>query len=169
MNTFQSKTAAACLLSLIAGPALAQDVLPGCYQRVYTAQHLANHPEQVVSAVTLWVGDWYTEVARSAQIEVIPADQGHAAGAGFQGQVLQQMLFCGNEAGEARCAVECDGGGFDVIRQDASGMTFRTDYMLVGTGGACGGVMDMAERPNEGVSYRLPRVDEAVCADLRSN
>jgi len=170
--THRLRTAAKRLLLALACAALApaaqaQDVAPGCYERVYTQTHLAGHPAQVAREVRLWVGSWYTEVAREGVIEVVAANQGHSRGQAWVGVRLRQNLYCGNEAGEARCSATCNGGGFDVIQQDASGLLFRTDYLMVGGGAGCGAVMDMAEHPGTPVSYRLFRVEDSVCADLR--
>lgn len=157
--------AAAAMLAA-AGQASAVEVRPGCYMRVYSDQHLRDHPAQVVKSVRLKVGQWMTEVAREAVIEVVPANQGHARGAPWVGARLQQFLICGTESGAPLCQVECDGGSMEVTRQDGSGMVFRTRYMMVGTTGECGGVMDMAEKRNQWVSYKLFRVADSDCSGM---
>jgi hypothetical protein len=145
------------------GAAWAEEVRPGCYQRVYSDAHLRGQPAQVVKSVRLRVGTWMTEVAREAVIDVVPANQGHVRGQPWVGARLQQFLICGTESGAPLCQVECDGGSMEVIKQDAQGMVFRTRYMLVGTTGECGGVMNMAEYPGQWVSYRLYRVADSDC------
>ena len=157
MSIFAKKKMLALALVLGAGPAMAQDVPPGCYERVYSADHLARHPAQVVAALRLKVGDWMTEVAREGRIAVIPV-----GGAGWP-TALGQFLICGNEAGAPLCQVECDGGAFEVVKWDASGMTFRTRYMLVGEGEGCGGLLDLAEVPGQFTSYRVNRVADGQC------
>lgn len=144
-------------------PAAAEDIRPGCYQRVYSDQHLWDHPAQVVKSVRLRVGDWMTEVAREATIEVVPANQGHVRGQPWVGARLQQFLICGTETGAPFCQVECDGGRMEVTKQDGQGMVFRTRYMVVGNTSECGGVMDMAEVRGAYTSYRLYRVADSDC------
>lgn len=148
---------------LLAAPAAAEEIRPGCYMRVYSDQHLRDHPAQVVKSVRFKVGQWMTEVAREATMEVVPANQGHARGMPWVGARLQQFLICGTESGAPNCMVECDGGSMQVTRQDSKGMVFRTRYMMVGTTGECGGAMDMAEIPGQWVSYRLYRVADGDC------
>ncbi|MGP6087484.1 hypothetical protein [Antarctobacter jejuensis] len=147
----------------MAAPAVAEDIRPGCYQRVYSDAHLRAHPSQVVKSVRLFVGQWMTEVAREARIEVVPANQGHVRGQPWVGARLQQFLICGTESGAPYCQVECDGGRMEVTKQDGQGMVFRTRYMLVGETSECGGVMDMAEVPGAYTSYRLYRVADSDC------
>lgn len=154
------------LLAGLAVPVAAEEIRPGCYTRVYSDQHLRENPAQVVKSVRLKVGGWMTEVAREAMIEVVPANQGHARGAPWVGARLQQFLICGTESGAPLCQVECDGGSMEVTRQDAQGMVFRTRYMMVGTTGECGGVMDMAEKRNQWVSYRLYRTADSDCGGM---
>lgn len=154
--------ALAAVLSIVA-PAVAEEIRPGCYQRVYSDSHLRSHPRQVVKSVRLYVGQWMTEVAREARIEVVPANQGHVRGQPWVGARLQQFLICGTESGAPYCQVECDGGRMEVTKQDGQGMVFRTRYMVVGNTTECGGVMDMAEVPGSYTSYRLYRVADSDC------
>ena len=156
----------ACLALLafsMAPPSSAEEIRPGCYQRIYSDQHLRDHPEQVVKSVRLTVGDWMTEVARQATIEVVPANQGHVRGQPWVGARLQQFLICGTESGAPFCQVECDGGRMEVTKQDTQGMVFRTRYMVVGNTTERGGMMDMAERRGAYTSYRLYRVADSDC------
>ncbi|WGW03841.1 hypothetical protein [Tropicibacter oceani] len=162
MSVFAKKKVLA-LCVLIDGGAQAGEVLPGCYERAYTAEHLASQPAQVVREIRLWVGDWTTEVARAGKLEVIAANQGRARASDQHGRVLTQTLYCGNEAGEATCLAECDGGSLEVRKQDSAGMTFRTRYLMVGEVGGCGGSLDLAEVPGQWVSYKLFRVPDARC------
>jgi hypothetical protein len=153
-------------LALVAGTAGAQEFPPGCYERVYTADHLARHPEQKVSALRFFIGDWMTEHARFGRLAVIPVGQRARAGAPWPSALIQSLI-CGNEAGEERCEATCDAGALEVTRWDGGGLTFRTRYLMVGGDVAgCGGLLDMAERPGTWVSYRVYRVGDATCAGM---
>ncbi len=146
-------------------PAAAFDIRPGCYERVYSASHLRSHPDQVVAALRLWVGQWFTEVSRLSMIEVVPANQGHARGSGLGGRALSTVLYCGTESRGDTCVAECDGGSLQVTRQNSGGMLFRTRYLMVGEG-SCSGMMDMAEIRGQWVSYKLNKVPDSVCRGM---
>jgi len=60
--------------------------------------------------------------------------------------------------------VECDGGSMEITRADAKILLFRTDYLLVGDADQCGGPVDLAEKVNEKVTYKLMRVADSQCA-----
>lgn len=152
-------------LVLWAGAVSAADIRPGCYERVYSDDHLRSHPEQVVWQIRLKVGDWFSEVSRAGRLEVIAANQGHARQNDMMGRVLVQTLYCGTEARGDVCRAECDAGQLEVTKQDSAGLTFRTRYLMAGEGG-CGGGLDLAELPNQWVSYRLNRVSDSVCAGM---
>lgn len=165
LSIFEAKKLLAGLLILCAGGVSAADILPGCYQRIYSNDHLLGHPEQVVWQIRLRVGDWLTEVSREGKLEVIAANQGHARLNDMQGRVLMQSLYCGTEARSDLCQAECDGGALEVTRNDGDGMTFRTRYLMVGEEG-CEGTMDLAEVQDQWVNYRLYRVDDSVCSGM---
>ena len=136
---------------------------PGCYMRDYPADHLAAHPAQVVDRIAMQV--YHDELGNTlAHMWVGFAEQGHVAGTRFAGQTLYQFLLCFDHQGQAGCAVECDGGSFRVTKENAKGLTLRTDFLLVGDTEDCGGAVDLAEIPGQPVSYRLNRVDPAICA-----
>ena len=138
----------------------------GCYERIYSAEHLAGQPDQVVQEIRLSLskqqefGEWV------AGMEVLTANQGHAARDGLGGQRLTQFLICWENDGRRGCSVECDGGSFTITRDDGKRLAFRTDYLMVGDTEGCGGAMDIAEKDGQAVSYRLQRVSEARCAAI---
>ncbi len=135
---------------------------PGCFNRVYSVQHLKSQPDQVVEAMRLKIYD--QGGGRYARMIVLFANQGHVRRNGQGGQVMDQFLLCfDNAGGTPGCAVECDGGSFRITRQDKSGLTFQTDYLMVGETNDCGGVIDLAEIPGRAVKYRLNRVAPQVC------
>ncbi|WP_136443108.1 hypothetical protein [Pacificoceanicola onchidii] len=166
MSIFSKKTQMVLALLFCTGAASAEEIRPGCYERVYSDAHLAGQPAQVVSEIRFYVGEWLTEVARRGALEVIAANQGHARRDDNAGRVMTQFLFCGSETDETVCQVECDGGSLFVTRQTGDSLTFRTRYLLVGNSEECGGQMDLAEVPGQWVSYRLNRVSTSVCEGM---
>ncbi|CUH77859.1 hypothetical protein [Tropicibacter naphthalenivorans] len=165
LDIFKEKNLLALALCFWGGALAAEDIRPGCYERVYTEDHLRSHPEQVVWQIRLKVGDWFTEVSREGKLEVVAANQGHARSNDMMGRVLEQSLYCGTETRGDVCQAECDAGRLEVIKQDSSGMIFRTRFLLVGEDG-CDGLMDLAEVRDQWVSYRLNRVSASVCSGM---
>ena len=154
----------------LAGGAGADPLLPsGCYARAYDAAHLAAHPAQIVERFTLALTYDAAFDATRAPLSVTLADQGRARAEGAGGQTFEQTLYCyradGQTTGSIQCGVECDGGSFDV-RLDGETLDLRTDYVMVGATGECGGAFDLAEVIGQPVTYRLFRVDDAQCAGL---
>lgn len=156
-----------CGVVLCAAPAAAEDLRPGCYERIYSDDHLARHPQQVVWQIRLKVDGGTTAGTQAARLEVIAANQGHARRDDNHGRELTQGLSCETTRGVPLCRVECDGGALRVTKQDGGGLTFSTDYLMVGEQGpGCGGLMDLAEMPGQSVAYRLNRVPAAVCGRM---
>ncbi len=145
--------------------ASAEDIRPGCYERVYTEDHLRRHPDQVVWQIRLKVGEWVTSVSREGLLQVVAANQGHARASGHGGKLLSQYLYCGTETRWDICQAECDAGRLQVTKQSGQGMTFRTRFLMVGDGFECG-AMDLAEIRDQWVSYRLNRVSDDVCSGM---
>lgn len=152
-------------LALIAAPLDAQD--RGCFQRSYDKAHLAAHPDQHIASLLLWIQenpidpkDRYDWGALDATLS------GQGASGGRAGEVMDQLMLCYADDPHPRCAVECDGGGFDIVRSDATGITIETAYMLIGSAEGCGGALDLAEVPGQAVRYRLNRVADELCDDL---
>lgn len=158
----------AALFAVCASAGFAEMPEPGCYERVYSAQHLKAHPEQVVSAIRMRVFDQANE--RLVNMEVLFANQGHVKRAGLGEQVLTQQLFCqssNREGGRDFCAVDCDGGAFEVVRQDADGIAIRTEYLTIGdTESGCGGAINMAEKPDQPVTYVLNHAGPKLCGGM---
>ena len=151
------------LAAVLAGGAQAGGPAPGCFERSYSADHLARHPEQVVERIVLQILTNGENTA--ARLWVNTARQGHARAEGLGGQRFAQVLECWDDAdGRGFCAVECDGGNFTVTKRDAKSLTFETKYLMVGDTEECGGAVDLAERPRELVTYRLNAAADAICA-----
>ncbi|SMX30275.1 hypothetical protein TRP8649_04418 [Pelagimonas phthalicica] len=146
--------------------AAANDIRPGCYERIYSQSHLASHPDQHVAAIRMKVGEWITNVSRDTRLEATFANQGQVRGTGAAGRTMAQFLFCGTEDSWDRCQAECDSGSLQVIKQSNSSMTFRTRYLMVGDAQSCGGYVDLAEIQGQWVSYRLNRVPDANCRGM---
>ena len=96
------------LLLILALPAAAGPDAPGCFTRTYDRAHLAQHPDQVVTAVTLRIyrpppanADKYWFLA---QFRLRGKDK-----------PLRTSGICNETASGLRCLVECDGGGVDVV------------------------------------------------------
>ena len=152
----------AAALVLGVGAATAGGPVPGCYARDYSDAHLAANPDQVVDRIVLRVrAD--AGAGTVADLWVITARQGHVLKSGQGGRRFTQFLYCRDESRGPVCAVECDGGSFTVTAQGPDGLSFSTDYLLVGEGEGCGGAVDLAERPGRAVTYRLDRVAWSVC------
>lgn len=150
------------LVSLLAAPAWAGDLAPGCFERNYSDAHLAKNPAQVVDRMVLHLTSNGDETV--GRIWITTARQGHVMAAGLGGQRFSQFLICWAELdGLQRCGVECDGGTFTVTRRDDKSLTFETKYLLVGEIEDCGGAVDLAEAPGQMVSYRLNAAADAVC------
>ncbi|MDU8929993.1 hypothetical protein RXV86_21620 [Alisedimentitalea sp. MJ-SS2] len=155
---------------LLTAPAIAEPTL-GCFARDYSDAHLAAHPDQIVDRIWLEFFKYPPEVFDGddpyASVRTLTANQGHVARDGFGGQVFDGGMFCypdQRRGGDAwNCSVDCDGGWFQIIRDDGEVLELRTRYVMVGDTETCGGAIDLAERPQQFVTYRLNRVDDAVC------
>lgn len=154
------------LIGLLPVMAIADGPATGCYERSYSREHLAANPAQVVAKMRMlvYVDDRYNETL--AQLEVQTTNQGHVAGTAAANQTFRQALTCFEDG---LCAVECDGGSFQIVRQDKDGLSFRTRYLRVGQGQACAGATDLAEVAGQDVSYRLNAAPMSVCDRLRDN
>jgi len=151
------------VLCMGCGSAVAADGLrPGCYHRDYSAEHLRQHPEQVVDEITMGV-ERDEQGNLIARLKVATADQGHAGQNGLGNRIFMQSLICFDQNGQMVCAVECDGGLFSVTRQTEDAVTIKTKYLMVGDAEACGGTLDLAERPMIPVKYKLDLVPDAAC------
>jgi hypothetical protein len=160
------QTALAGALVMAASMASANEIRPGCYERIYSSGHLATHPDQHVAAIRMKVGEWATNVSRATQLEAVVANQGRARGSRYAGRTLSQFLFCGTEGRWDTCVAGCDVGSLQVIKQTNTSMTFRTRYLLVGEVADCGGEIDLAEIPGQWVSYKLNRAPDSACKGM---
>lgn len=159
---------AAAVLSAATGAAQAEGgPSHGCYARTYSATHLRANPAQVVERMLLRVRPEAPSgpAETVADMSVWAANQGHARSDGVGGERFDGFLFCWQQGKGKGCGIECDGGTLDIEIDDGRTLQFRTDYLMLGSAHDCGGILDLAERPGEIVSYRLERVADAVCTD----
>ena len=149
-------------LALLALPAGAVEISKGCFERNYSAAHLAKQPAQIVEAIRLWiyVNDYQETIA---DMTVQFGDRGRIRGTASAGQIMQQSLFCWQDSAAVGCSVECDGGWFNVTRDTGDVLTFRTEGLVVGDSEGCGGAESLAEVIGTPVSYRLTRGEDVCC------
>ncbi len=98
---------------------------PACYARAYSAGHLADHPQQKVTAIVMRL------VNREAGDDQDNPGVGHL----FQLQVkrrgenrlLKALGPCMGEGGRVFCGVECDGGGLYARKRDDGALILSFD------------------------------------------
>lgn len=117
----------------VAAPAAAGPDALGCFARTYDRAHLAQHPDQLITAVKLRI-----------YVPPSPSLSGyHWFTARFKlrgrSKTLHAEGVCHHEASGLRCNVECDGGGVDLTPR-ADGATMRLDRIRVIT---CDKIDDM--------------------------
>lgn len=149
-------------LALLALPAHAVEITNGCFERNYTAAHLAKQPAQIVQAMRLWIHvNDYDETIADMTVEF--ANQGRIRGSASAGQIMQQSLHCWQDGSAVGCSVDCDGGWFTVTRDSGDVLTFSTEGLVVGDAEGCGGAESIAEVIGQPVKYRLDRVEDVYC------
>jgi hypothetical protein len=78
----------------------------GCYERQYSTDHLAGHPAQRV-----------TEISLTAEGSIADPMLGlwvHVTLRGAPGGSFEALAYCENEGGQIYCGMEGDAGGFTV-------------------------------------------------------
>lgn len=106
-----------------AGPVAAQSIdqhfglqVDSCFQRFYSASHLAQHPSQKVEAIQL---SHFNEdsVAMPAGEMVLRLS------VRLRGQYAWTTpALCSQGGNRLSCGIECDGGRFDVVPKDSSSL-----------------------------------------------
>ena len=143
--------------------ATAQDVPLGCYARDYSDEHLAKRTEQVVDRLSIRFSK--SGERTTAEVKVLLADQGHAGRAGYGGRQASEVAD--NYAAPLRFNVECDGGGFDVVKSDSNGILIETDWFrLSGNRNECSGGdlrSNLHEEGSSSTRYRLEQAEAAAC------
>ena len=162
-------------LALLAAPLRAADLpggfffdTPTCFERVYTAGHLRQHPAQRVTRI---------------RFEHFPHIWGATDDAGRVNPRLQprQVFFrvlvslrgkrpgdnsgtCYAEDGRLNCYIECDGGGFELVRDGANKMLIRNQGFAVSgcdAGSEAEGTW-VNPKPDDKV-FRLYRLPQSAC------
>ena len=150
----------ALVAALTAAPAIAEPM--GCYHRTYSDAHIAAHPEQVVSAISVAFGiDEYDQY--SASVAVSTSNGGHVKDTELALRTFEQGLLCWNDGGEVTCSVDCDAGFFEVTRDTGDSIDLTLTYLWVGETEECGGAVDIAEVSGEPVVYRLYKSPPEAC------
>jgi hypothetical protein len=161
-------------LCLSTGPAISEPSF-GCYATAYDERYLSLFPDRVVSSIRLSLapnsgaaGNEPSIPDAIARIDVILADQGHAARAGLGGQAMFETFNCTGTS-DLSCEDECnrpdnpDIYSGILIHGGGPTIAIRVDSQLVGQGQACEGLADISDGPGEPTNFFLDRVDDAYC------
>jgi len=152
------------LVLSLATPALAAGPRPGCYDRSYTPEHLRKAPDQFVARIRLWLEPTSPAGDMQGRITIWTANQGHARRDGQADQRFDSSLICWVDGGDTLCGIECD-GGYGRVTTSGDTLDLVTRRMWIGETEDCGGAIDLAERPETPVTYRMTRVADAACND----
>ena len=154
---------ALCLLATVAmaNPALAKDLLgtvfpggSGCYERVYSKSHLAEHPEQMVKRITFGIArsaPTYPNYTVTTVTIVLRGDPELYANDGY----------CRNNGDHIFCSMEGDMGGFTVkpakdgavlLTVTKDGMSFEGNRFV-----------DISGTTGDDRSFSLPRAEAGAC------
>ncbi|MEP4038212.1 MULTISPECIES: hypothetical protein [unclassified Pseudophaeobacter] len=110
-----------CLALFAALPAAAQSISnhfekhsDSCYQRFYSASHLASHPVQKVEAIQLSHFNHESRAMPGGEMNLRIAVR-------LRGRsTWQTPVICRSQGNRLSCGVECDGGRFDVVVKNGS-------------------------------------------------
>jgi len=169
-------------LFLATGAANTETNTLGCFVRTYDKAHLAEHPDQLVTAIKLHIYHPPPNEAREAtwmKMEVKVRGRNvilTTSGICHKGEPPEtwqyQHLKYPPPPGSLWCAVECDGGGI--------GVASRGDHTMMYLGGimvnikkeyqSCSGetaesIEELLGNKDDHV-FRLNRVNERECADM---
>jgi hypothetical protein len=145
-------------LLLATGTAHTETNVLGCFARVYDKAHLAEHPDQLVTAVKLHIIKWkedesYVEFALKVKVR-------------GRNKTLHTGGLCQKGASGLSCSVECDGGGIHVTPHANHAMMYLDERIRVAE---CGETyVDGGEELFGGKDdrvFRLNRVGERACTE----
>jgi hypothetical protein len=122
-------------LALLAAPARADAPFDGCFVRLYDAEHLADHPDQLVTAIALKP---FPEPTDGIILNLYLQMRG--------GVAVMGTAYCNQDGEGMTCGLEGDAGGFSLgpgkggilLRVDPGGMSFEgaRDWVTIsGTAG----------------------------------
>ena len=164
MTRFSRKTVVA-LAGVLAGAGgvLAAGPDMGCYARTYMPDHLRAHPDQVVRVISL--NFFKVDGQIYADMEVIPANQGHVRGTALADVQFTQYLVCNTLGKQMACDVPAQkGGSLVLLRANGDEVLFATRNLFVearALGGPEG--MNLAERKGQETRYLLYRAPAVKC------
>jgi len=111
----------------------AQDGAQSCWSRDYSAEHLAAHPDQLVTAMRFTMR-FDTEVNDNPDFYSFRLEADLRGG-----QSGRAFGYCSEFEGAVSCAVECDGGGVGVAQAaDGKVLLDLTRYGFIRMAGSCG-------------------------------
>jgi len=166
--------------------AAALDLQPlgkACFTRHYSSAHLAQHPHQLVTSMTLLVERQANSPRGAPDGTVFPYHASLVVSVRGKRERYRQGTICSwsdgrddrNDEAALVCNVECDGGGFALVRSSSpNSIRLRLDY-LDGRGIALNGTCDPSENADRMLNllpgrddkeFRLTRVRQSDCAEL---
>ncbi|UWS81253.1 hypothetical protein [Pseudophaeobacter sp.] len=157
-----TKTGLFGVILLAALPAAAQSISQhfskgsdSCYQRLYSASHLASHPVQKVEAIQLShvTADSFSRPGTELALQLAVRLRGSST--------WQTPVACTPRGSKLSCALECDGGRFDVVVKNAGSIliTGGSDLYFYG----CDGKPRILERLPDDKVFMLHRQPLASC------
>ncbi|MDO6590612.1 MULTISPECIES: hypothetical protein [Rhodobacterales] len=143
-----------------------------CFQRIYSAEHMADHPEQTVSELTFWfelihMGDYL-----AGNFKAQTADTPVTRETGLADQAFEDSMFCGDGQYPypyqlSQCGLEC--GGTDVLIEylTPDEILFHTKGISVNNfeGRCTSGVLQEGD-DDSFTTYRLFLVPSEVCTGV---
>lgn len=182
MNTCSTKRGVqiCVLVAATAVAAISAFADPLCFDRHYTAAHFAQHPDQLVTSMTLAL-DPDGPVRRSVPEQIrlrTPFDFKIAMTKRGDNNLYVQEGFVENNGGQYRGIVECDGGGF-VLQKTPGGMLlsiglgqgFKQSIRMAVVPDPCGESGNATnsvelERGKDDHTFRLDAASKQVCSRL---
>jgi hypothetical protein len=171
-------------LCLATGTAHTETDVLGCFVRTYDKAHLAEHPDQLVTAVKLHIYHpppdeeqgltpdkargltWMKMQVKVRGRKVILTTSGicHKSKEGPPNPHLLKHL---PPPDAFWCGVECDGGGIGVASRGDHAMMYLGGIRMSVKSYSCGGEFDEELSGNKDDHvFRLNRVNERECADM---
>jgi hypothetical protein len=150
------------LAVVVPGTALPASI-KGCFARVYDRTHLAQHPDQIITAVKLRIypspsGSHYARYF-SVRMERRGEDK-----------ALHSEGYCEQHGSVTSCYVECDGGGIRVFPQSNSTILMRLGRLTMS---ACadedidrGAAIVEVTGGKDDHEFLLNRADDAACGGI---
>src|SRR5262245_26249154 len=173
-NIFLFATSAALLVAAAPSPGIAQSGnalfsadQEACFGRVYDRAHLASHPQQKATSVHVyrWLGrrpqaeNWHAG-ERDDGIKQFREDgrvnvEAYVAFRDRRGTFYNDLSCSPDNKGSVLCAIDCDGGSFNLKRESANtALLTNNGFVLVG---GCGEEVEQGQEV-----YFRPGQDDKV-------